>query len=369
MNKRLLFTLSSILPLLFVACFGGDTAIPTMDSGTVSDASDAYVYPDVSNPFPDGYPSFVDGDDNSMPDVAPCTPAVMPDNGIPYGGGPVILNTVNVYLIWYGDWSYAPNAPALVDNLITGLSSSPYFNINTTYYQLDGRGADGGPVGYQFNNCGSIIYGGITPSDAAAYPFWYPSYVSGQVNLAQSVNDSSYSFGHFLQDADIWSIVSFHLNIKSLPIDDNGVYFVLTSKDVTEGGQCASYCGWHNGMPFGNDYIKYAFIGDPAACLGTCDMWDILEDAGADATPSTPNGDFAADSMASIIAHELEESTTDPGLNAWMGFGENADKCAWRFGQTFDSNGAPANQSLGGRDYLIQMNWENAEGGFCTQHL
>ena len=30
------------------------------------------------------------------------------------------------------------------------------------------------------------------------------------------------------------------------PVDDDGIYFVLTSADVAEvGGFCSSYCGWH----------------------------------------------------------------------------------------------------------------------------
>ena len=366
MPKRLLFSFLSIIPLLFIACSHDGTTAPDIDSGIVLDASsDTNIYPDVSNPFPDGYPSFVDGGD--VPDTSPCTPVSLPDNGITYNGGSVILNTVNAYIIWYGDWSYAPTTPALVDNLFSGLSLSPYFNINTTYYQLDGVGIDGGPVGYQFNQCGSVVYGDGAAPDAA-YPLWYPSYVSGQVSLVKSISDS-YSYGHFLQDPDIWSIMSYHLGNGDLPIDNNGVYFVLISKDVSEGNFCSFFCGWHDGMPYGNSYIKYALVGDPTACPGNCDIWDRLEDAGADATPTTPNGDFSADSMASIIAHELEEATTDPGLNAWTDYGENADKCAWRFGTTFNSNGAPANQSLGGRDYLIQMNWINADGGYCTQHL
>ena len=73
--------------------------------------------------------------------------------------------------------------------------------------------------------------------------------------------------------------------------------------------------------------------------------------------------------MASIIAHELEEAVTDPNLNAWYdsrGY-ENADKCAWTFGATYTtSNGAAANMKLGARDYLIQRNWVNASGGFCS---
>ena len=80
--------------------------------------------------------------------------------------------------------------------------------------------------------------------------------------------------------------------------------------------------------------------------------------------------------MASILAHELEEATTDPDLNAWYDRrgAENADKCAWTFGTTYTtSNGALANMQLGGagttvaRDYLIQRNWVNASGGFCAK--
>ena len=73
--------------------------------------------------------------------------------------------------------------------------------------------------------------------------------------------------------------------------------------------------------------------------------------------------------MASIWSHELEEAATDPDLNAWYdrrGY-ENADKCAWTFGATFaTSNGAKANMTLGGRSYLIQQNWVNANGGKCA---
>jgi hypothetical protein len=72
--------------------------------------------------------------------------------------------------------------------------------------------------------------------------------------------------------------------------------------------------------------------------------------------------------MASVVAHELEETTTDPDLNAWYdtrGY-ENADKCAWTFGTAYTANGAKANMKLGGRDYLIQRNWVNASGGYCA---
>jgi hypothetical protein len=73
--------------------------------------------------------------------------------------------------------------------------------------------------------------------------------------------------------------------------------------------------------------------------------------------------------MVSIVAHELEESVTDPDLNAWYdtrGY-ENADKCAWSFGTTYAAaGGGTANMQLGTRDFLIQRNWVPANGGYCA---
>src|ERR1041385_6009914 len=54
-------------------------------------------------------------------------------NGISYHGGPVMLNTTNIYYIWYGDWS-GNTATTILTDLANGISGSPYFNINTTYY-------------------------------------------------------------------------------------------------------------------------------------------------------------------------------------------------------------------------------------------
>jgi hypothetical protein len=137
------------------------------------------------------------------------------------------------------------------------------------------------------------------------------------------------------------------------------VYFVLTSKDVTEtSGFCTQYCAWHTHGTLNGMDIKYGFIGNPARCPSAC----------AEQT-TTPNGDLAGDSMASLIAHELSESVTDPDLNAWFDQRgqENADKCAWHFGTTSTAkNGSQYNVTFGGAQYLIQQNWVNASGGYCA---
>jgi hypothetical protein len=74
--------------------------------------------------------------------------------------------------------------------------------------------------------------------------------------------------------------------------------------------------------------------------------------------------------MANVIAHELNETVTDPDLNAWFhidGTGEVGDLCHLDVGTTFPAlNGALANVVLSGRQYLIQSNWLNSGGGSCA---
>src|SRR5882762_1665362 len=54
-------------------------------------------------------------------------------NGMFYHGGPLILGTPNAYYIWYGNWS-GNTAITILSNLASHIGGSPYFNINTTYY-------------------------------------------------------------------------------------------------------------------------------------------------------------------------------------------------------------------------------------------
>src|SRR5262249_10820992 len=104
----------------------------------------------------------------------------------------------------------------------------------------------------------------------------------------------------------IAQIVTDAINSGSFPSDPNGIYHVLTSKDVSLSGFCTQFCGWHTYMNLNNVAIKYTFIGSADACGGGCGSTGV-----------TPNGNAAADGMASIIAHESEESASDPLLDAW----------------------------------------------------
>jgi hypothetical protein len=246
----------------------------------------------------------------------------VPQNGILYHGGPVMLTTKVVYYIWYGNWS-GNTAVTILTDLANSIGGSPYFNINTTYTNSAGT-----PIQ------NTITYGGSTTDN--------------------------YSRGTSLSDTAIRSIVSDAITSGRLPKNTNGIYFVLTSQDVTAtSGFCTRYCGWHTHATISGSDIKYSFVGNPARCITSCA-----------AQTTGPNGNAGADGMASIVSHELEETVTDPDLNAWYDSSgaENADKCAWTFGTTSTAtNGAKYNMTLGSRKYLIQQNWVNASGGFCAK--
>lgn len=261
------------------------------------------------------------------------TPAtVTTGNGISYHGGPVMPNNVNVYFIWYGNWASGPrasdssNTTTLLDSLFsnTGLNGSGYEKINSTY-------------GDNSHN------------------------VSGNVALAATAYDN-YSQGTRLRDASVQKVVANAISSGKLPKDTNGVYFVLTSSDVNEtSGFCTKYCGWHTSASISGSDIKFAFVGNPDRCPSACE-----------AQTNSPNGDSGADGMASVMAHETEEAISDPDLNAWYDSSgaENADKCAWKWGPTTGTVGNGAyNQTLAGKHWLIQMNWENARKGGCDQTL
>lgn len=237
---------------------------------------------------------------------------------ITYHGGPV-LATPTVYLIWYGNWNQSngmdtPGGQAIIRDFLHGLDGSPYYQINTSYG---------------------------TPT--------------GSINVGSEYTDTG-SQGTRLTDSNIQTIVSSAIASGKLgPADTNGLYFVLTSSNVAErSGFCSKYCGWHTAGTVRNSNIKYAFVGNAGRCLSACAAQTI-----------SPNGNAGVDGMISVIAHELEETNTDPNpTSGWADAkgSENADKCAWTFGQNLSvaPNGAYYNVTLPGingtRNYLIQRN-------------
>ena len=268
--------------------------------------------------------------------LGPIGESVVTGNGIEYHGGPVMLGPHNVYFIWYGNFS-GNIALTMLPDLINGLGGSRYFNTNTTY--------------------------GDATSD-----------IANTVTMAGSFFDGVYSQGKALTDTTFPNVISAPLSSGKLPVDPNGIYFVLTSPDVTltfppvagkPQGFCTAFCGFHTSGTFGTTDIKVAFVGDPATQCpsghpgGTCSAQSL-----------SPNGNEGADAMANVMAHELNEAITDPHGDAWFHLdtaGENGDLCNFKFAPSFTAlNGAHANVVLSGRQFLIQSNWLNSGGGSCA---
>lgn len=270
--------------------------------------------------FEGGGPA-VNAHDTNPIDTAPTAGGTGALSPITSHGG-AVMGTPTAYLIWYGNWNQSngsdtPAGQTLVRDFLFGLSNSPYFQINTTY---------NGP--------------------------------SGLVAVSSREATVAASSRTRLSDSGVFSVVSNTITSGKLPADSNGVYFVITSSDISKSGFCTQYCGWHTSGKVGGADIKYSFVGNANRCLNACAAQTV-----------GPNGNAGVDGMLSVMAHELEEATTDPDLNAWYDSSgnENADKCAWTFGQTqtLGSNGAYYNMTMatpsGSRNYLVQRNLSAAD--------
>jgi hypothetical protein len=268
--------------------------------------------------------------DSASQQLAPIGEAIATGNGIEYNGGPVMLGPHNIYFIWYGNFS-GNSALTILPDLINGFGGSQYFNTNTTY------------------------------GDATAN-------IANTATLAKQIFDN-YSQGTALTQTTFQSVITRALNVGGLPADPNGIYFLLTSPDVslTTGTTsfCGTYCGFHTSGTLGTTDIKVAFVGDPAT---KCPFRVGVPVCSAQTL--SPNGNEGADAMANVMAHELNEAITDPHGDAWFHVDtahENGDLCNFNFGTTFTAlNGAHANVVLSGRQFLIQQNWLNANGGGCA---
>lgn len=265
------------------------------------------------------------------------------NTGIYYHGGPLIVNpsvTSVVAIYWGNSGSMYASAPAsgagpgsgdgsLIGFFLGNLGGSPYFGINSTYYN--------GSNAYVIN---SVNYAGYwaTGSDVAP-PSSSPT------------------------DANMVALIQAGIDQGKIAYDPNTVYAIFTGPGINLGGGFGTqYCAYHThgtvsvagaskialyaAMPHNQDF--------PSACTSAL---------------ASPNSDVAANSEVNTLAHEVEETTTDMLGTAWYdrrGY-ENADKCAWTWGTTAkSSNGGVYNMILGGTPFLIQRNWKNAGSGGCA---
>ena len=258
------------------------------------------------------------------------TPRPETHDKINYHGGPIMTGTNHIYVVYYG--SFLSTTTDIIDTFIEHLGGSGAFNVNTTYHDRKHR--------YVRN---SLAYSRV----ADAYYDYY-------------------SMGRSLDEAFDLEELSSVLGAGYLPTDERGIYIMIFSPDVQVPD--GAYCGYHDrsGKVVSGKDIKYAVIPDPSskqyACSGNVAIYHER---------NSPNGDIGADSVCDTLIHEISETVTDPDYNAWWGKrGENGDLCNYVYGSTFLApNGTHANQTFGGRNYLVQTIWQHAASGFCANSL
>ena len=185
----------------------------------------------------------------------------------------------------------------------------------------------------------------------------------GSTVYAGTVFDGSYSHGFDLTTSDIEGIIYDQITSFSLPQDPQGIYVVIASADITS--TATGFCTplvppFHGSNIINGGLLPYVFLGNPSRCPNI---------AGATVGQPSPNGSFTGDALVLNLAHALNGLLTNPYGNGWFDRYnlENADKCTWTFGQTYTTaNGARANLSVGGRDFLLEQNWVNARKGYCA---
>jgi hypothetical protein len=267
-------------------------------------------------------------------DAKPPKPPRSGGTGISFHGGPVVHSQKVAAIYWSASTIYSKGPAAgssgpgsgdgsLIGTFLSSLGGSPYYDINSTY--TDGGGV---PV------LNSVVYTQFA-ADATSAP-----------TGSQVVSDTA-----------IQNEIKSLFTRGTLAQDPSTVYAVFSARGVNLGGGAfTQYCAYHGNFAYNGQQVLYAVMPynmtNPNACA---------------AQAVGPNGDDA-DAEVNTLAHEVEETNTDPLGTAWYdnrGF-ENADKCAWTFGTTStDSNGAAYNMRFGNRNWLVQRNWVNAGNGGC----
>jgi hypothetical protein len=236
------------------------------------------------------------------------------------------------------------NDPSLVGYFLNHIGGSSYWNINSLYYQIVG-----GQKQFVQN---TMSYDGFWAANGPGAP----------------------KPGQAVKSQEMVNLIENGFATGALTYDPNTLYMIFTGPGVNLGGgfdpDHLQYCAFHsayirkNGqivqisaMPYDADFTPAHPSNDGFVCT--------LVNTGA-------NGDFGADVAVSAVAHETEETSTDPYINGFLGwydqFGEeNADKCAYTYGKTFNNGLGFWNITVGTKPFLVQQNWAPLNNQRCLK--
>ena len=165
-----------------------------------------------------------------------------------------------------------------------------------------------------------------------------------------------------ISDAQLQSELTKFVSANNLPTGTTTEYFVFTAPNIgsclgSAGCAYTDYCAYHGSIGSGSSTIIYAnqpYVDGVGGC-----------DAG-----HHPNGGVG-DAVLNVVSHEHNESITDEFGDAWFDlFGyEDGDKCAWSWGAPTGSGSTAYNQVINGHNYMLQLEYSNADRGCVMSGL
>ena len=219
-----------------------------------------------------------------------------------YHNGGVMTTGASVKSIFWGSsWdnaNFAGDKIGGIDSFYKGVGGTSYAGTNTEYTQSGGQT------------------------------------VSGSVSYSNSVVDTGATSTGAPSTSAVLAVVARNVSNPTT----NGYYPVYSER----GRGHAGYCAWHSWGYIGTTLVQFAFF------------FNLEGDPGCDAgTVSGQSQGLTA--LGNVSGHELSEALTDPHGDAWYdnSGNENADKCAWTFGNSLV-------QFSNNTSWKIQGNWSNA---------
>ncbi|GAA5806356.1 hypothetical protein HPULCUR_011889 [Helicostylum pulchrum] len=240
-------------------------------------------------------------------------------------GGNILHDKVNVYIIFYGNWSSAESQQEQTTfmHFVDNISLSPWFSLLKQY--TDGNGKS----------------------------------VTGPLNLAAAVNDAGshkLNLTPEIHKQIVSDAVSSGYLSPSNQLDSNGIYVIMGGPDVNDVDFCKNNCGYNSWT----DNFQYMYIGYPGSCPNNICVPTVNKDV-------SPNSSPAMDAAITIFSHEIQDILTDPRGDAWEindasgNTIELADLCSAKgvskeqFGSmTQDPQLGSYNLELAGSKYLVQ---------------
>lgn len=307
---------------------------------------------------------------------APTPSLVGSANGnVDYHGGPVLHSSTPYLIFWDPTAEIAAHSRTVLEQYLTDSAAdsgkgTDVFSVLRQYTDTTGF-AD---YNQTFSSAGQAIV------DTQSYP-----------TTASGCTTTS-SYPHCLTDAQLRTEMARLISTRSLPtgIGANApIYFLITPADTNVCGSglgCAGdgdFCAYHSDFTDGPNDVLYASV--PFI------VWTLNSSKGCQldgtSTYQSPNSD-QADNIADDLSHELDETITDPLINAWYnddGDNEVADNCESYGpdgplnGESLDayepvlggseSAGTLYDQAINGDHYYTQTVWSNADVGCEAQAL